>query len=74
MKMVDFTTEKESYTRLKLMLIKIAAMLNEDRAYTREKAFYDIMKAIIQLEESDIRIKDILRNSTYGDHLKSSLE
>jgi len=74
MKMIDFTSEKESYTHLKLMLIKIASMLNEDIAYTRETAFYDILKVIKHLEEYDKEINYVLKSSAYGDHLETPLK
>jgi hypothetical protein len=53
MDIIEFLSEKEQITRIKLMLIKTAAMLNEDEVYTKENAFQDIMKVLWELEELD---------------------
>jgi hypothetical protein len=53
MDIIDFLSKKEQITRIKLKLIKTAAMLNEDEIYTKEMAFQDLLKVIWELEEFD---------------------
>jgi hypothetical protein len=66
MDMIDYLGSKESYTHLKLMLVKIAAMLNEDVVYTREMAFNDVLKVIQKIEHYDTPIEADVTNSILG--------
>jgi hypothetical protein len=53
MDIVEYLSKKEQLTRIKLNLIKTAAMLKEDEVYTKENAFEDIMKILWEFEEFD---------------------
>jgi hypothetical protein len=53
MDIVEYLSKKEQLTRIKLNLIKTAAMLKEDEVYTKDNAFRDIMKIIWEFEEFD---------------------
>jgi hypothetical protein len=53
MDIVEYLSKKEQLTRIKLKLIKTAAMLKEDEIYTKENAFQDIMKILWEFEEFD---------------------
>jgi hypothetical protein len=61
--MIEFLGDKEKLTCLKLMLIKIAAMLNEDEVYSKDMAFNDVMKIIQKIELFDKPILDIMTDS-----------
>jgi hypothetical protein len=53
MDIVDYLSKKEQITRIKLKLIKTAAMLNEDEVYTKENAYDDVMMVLCEVEELD---------------------
>jgi hypothetical protein len=53
MDIVEYLSKKEQLTRIKLNLIKTAAMLKEDEIYTKENAFQDILKILWEFEEFD---------------------
>jgi GTP-binding protein EngB required for normal cell division len=55
--LIEYFQTKEDLTRLKLMLIKIAAMLNEDKKYSKNDAFEDILNMIEVIEENDVPMK-----------------
>jgi hypothetical protein len=63
--LIDYFQTKEEYTELKLDLIKIAAMLNEDEEYQKEDALKDVLAVVEKIEEFDVQIKDstILKES-----------
>jgi hypothetical protein len=61
--MAEFLSRKEHVNRLKVKLIKIAAMLNEDEIYKREDAYYDILNAIDYLDEMDLSAYAGMSNS-----------
>lgn len=60
--MTDSLNTKEDLTRIKLKLIKIAAMLHEDGCYSKEDAFQDVIQVIEDIENIDIPIKHILED------------
>jgi hypothetical protein len=61
-RLIEYFQTKEDLTRVKLMLIKIAAMLYEDEKYSKEVAFEDIMNVIQVIEDQDIPVKNIMNN------------
>lgn len=56
---IDHFQTKEDMTIIKLKLIKIAAMINEDEGYSKEKVFEDILAVIEEIEELDVPIGSI---------------
>jgi hypothetical protein len=58
-RLIEFFQTKEDFTRIKLMLIKIAAMLNEDENYSKKEAFEDIMDAIEAIEQFDVPARNV---------------
>lgn len=59
---IDFFRTKEDLTHIKLKLIKIAALLNEDENYSKGEAYNDLLKAIKLIEDVDVPIKHILED------------
>lgn len=66
---IEYLQLKEQYTQLKLMLIKIAAMLNEDEVYNKEKAFQDVMKLIQKIEEYDVPFENHIRKGDKDENI-----
>lgn len=57
--LIYYFQSKEDFTRIKLMLIKIAAMLNEDKNYSKNDSFEDIMNLIEVIEENEVPMKNV---------------
>jgi hypothetical protein len=56
--LINYFQTQEEYTELKLDLIKIAALLNEDEEYHKKDALKDVLAVIEKIEEFDIQVKD----------------